>query len=160
MDGLLVQEYFEIVKIIEALDVRLMTIKAWGVTFSLATLVLAIQKKSRGLFLAVVLSSLSFWVLEASLKGHQMRYYPRMAQIEYECGASTECPKIDTSWNEAVPRWLRSTVKNDKSFEVSIWYWFRWVLPHVMFPHIIILVAGLWFLFRKQSKESIIILDE
>lgn len=160
MNELLIQEYFEIVKVIESYDARLMMIKSWGITFSLATLVLGIQQKSRGLFLAVVLSSLSFWILEASLKGHQMRYYPRMAQIEYECGNSKECPKIDTSWNQAVPRWLKSTVKNGKTFKVSGWYWFRWLLPHVMFPHAIIFVVGLWFIFRKQNKRSIVLLNE
>ena len=147
--SLLSNEYFEIVRIVSDFDSRLLTIKGWGVTFSLATLVVALQKRHRGLFLAAIVSSLSFWMLEGAIKGHQMRYYPRMAEIEAACEHIYGGPRIDGSWSDAVPEWFPSSTSTDE-FKIGWPYWLRWFLPHVMLPHAFTLVIALWFLRRTR----------
>ena len=72
------EEYYTLTDIVAGFDQRLLTIKGWGVTFSLATLALAFQQNHYGLFLVAAASALAFWVIEGSVKLHQMRYYPRM----------------------------------------------------------------------------------
>ena len=76
------EEYYTLTDIVTSFDQRLLTIKGWGVTFSLATLALAFQQNHYGLFLVAAASALAFWVIEGSVKLHQMRYYPRMGDIE------------------------------------------------------------------------------
>lgn len=75
-------EYAQIVDIVSAFDQRLLTIKGWGVTLSLASLGLGFQQNHYGLFLVAAVSGLAFWLVEATTKMHQMRYYPRMGDIE------------------------------------------------------------------------------
>jgi hypothetical protein len=73
------EEYYKIVDIVTGFDQRLLTIKGWGVTFSLATAALGFNY---GLLLIAAASALAFWIVEASVKRHQMRYYPRMGMAE------------------------------------------------------------------------------
>ncbi len=151
--GLLSKEYFEIVRIVSDFDSRLLTIKGWGVTFSLATLVVALQKRHSGLFLAAIASSLSFWMLEGTIKGHQMRYYPRMAEIEAVCKDEHGGPRIHGSWSEAGSGWFRSSRSTD-GFGIGWSYWLRWFLPHVMLPHAFTLAFAIWFLRRTRRAED------
>src|SRR5690349_9417546 len=74
----LMTEYYRI----SGFDQRLLTVKSWGVTFSLATLGLGFQQDHYGLFLVAAAGGLAFWLIEGSIKLHQMRYYPRMGDIE------------------------------------------------------------------------------
>jgi len=78
----LMAEYHRLAEIVAGFDQRLLTVKSWGVTFSLATLALGFQQNQYGLFLVAAASALGFWVIEGSSKAHQMRYYPRMRDIE------------------------------------------------------------------------------
>ncbi|MBV5347377.1 hypothetical protein JZU46_04070 [bacterium] len=151
---LISSEYLEIVKIVGAFDARLLTIKGWAVTFSLATLALAFQQKNRGLFLAVLISALSFWLLEASVKGHQMRYYPRMAEIEIACHTDLG-PRINSSWMEGVPAFLHPTKERSSDGKVVVGgaYWLRWFLPHVMLPHLILVLISAWFIWRDPGAN-------
>ena len=52
----LLKEYYEILKIVGDFDGRLMTVKGWGVTLSLAALGLGFQYGRYGLFLVASLS--------------------------------------------------------------------------------------------------------
>jgi hypothetical protein len=103
-------EYAQLVDIVSGFDQRLLTIKGWGVTLSLASLGLGFQQNHYGLFLVAALSGLAFWMLEATTKMHQMRYYPRMGDIEFiayglfRVPASrgfASSPLIDWSWHMA-----------------------------------------------------------
>src|SRR4051812_37192324 len=106
-------EYFKLVDIVASFDQRLLTIKGWGVTLSLASLGLGFQQNHYGLFLVAAVSGLAFWLLEATTKLHQMRYYPRMGDIEVtayklfsmpvEHGRAST-PLIDWSWTTAKQR--------------------------------------------------------
>jgi len=95
-------------------DQRLITVKGWGVTLSLAALAWGFQYAHYGLFLVAALSGLTFWLIEVTMKRHQMRYYLRMREIEvlqYDRGRSEDdrsedaktlsSPRIDSSWSYA-----------------------------------------------------------
>ncbi len=157
-------EYFEIADLVTGFDQRLLTIKGWGVTLSLASLGLGFQQEHYGLFLVAALSGLAFWVVEAVTKRHQMRFYPRMRDIEvlgYELsGVETRAgrassPLLDWGWKAAAQQYGE---RNDLSLDqpsrfapnpTTIWWgrlarrtrtiWF----PHVAFPHAISVAAGL-----------------
>jgi hypothetical protein len=67
-----------------------MTVKSWGVTFALATLALGFQQEHYGLFpRSGGRRCPRFWLIEASIKLHQMRYYPRMGDIGVIATTST-----------------------------------------------------------------------
>lgn len=109
----LMREYDRIADTVAAFDQRLLTIKSWGVTFSLATLALGFQQDHYGLFMVAAAAALGFWLIEGSTKSHQLRYYPRMRDIEaiaYErygvetANATASSPLIDWSWHTAAQR--------------------------------------------------------
>ena len=72
-------EYAKLVDIVTGYDQRLLTIKGWGVTLSLASLGFGFQQGHYGLFLVAAASGLAFWAVEATTKIHQIHYYPRLA---------------------------------------------------------------------------------
>jgi hypothetical protein len=101
------QEYYRLSAIVDGFDQRLLTIKGWGVTLSLASIGIGFQQDHYGLFLVATLSGLGFWIIEAVTKMHQMRFYPRMGDIEYACyqlyrvdtsEGPTSAPLLDWSW--------------------------------------------------------------
>ena len=145
------REYFAIVDTVNAADQRLLTIKGWGVTLSLVALGLGFQYRAFGFFVVALVSSASFWVLEAVVKRHQMRYYPRMREIEVRRHAEAtrvkalfSAPRIDWSWSTADVL-LREGIQppieprpNGKSRA----YGRMWLAPHVALPHAITLAAA------------------
>lgn len=158
----LMAEYYRLVDIVGAFDQRLLTIKSWGVTFALATLALGFQQGHYGLFLVAAGAGVAFWAIEATTKLHQMRYYPRMGDIEYlayqlyrreiaETRASA--PLIDWSWYTAWTRIRGGVVKGDPRVpkpwpdvnpsprrERPIFLY-----PHVALPHALAVGLGLTF---------------
>jgi hypothetical protein len=149
----MIKEYYQIADIVSAFDQRLLTIKSWGVTFALATLGLGFQQNHYGLFLVAAASGLAFWLIEASVKMHQMRYYPRMGDIEVTAfelyGQQTSqgrasSPLIDWSWHTAGPRVRGGASKGDPHLPqpwkdindkpgANRWVW---LYPHVALPHV------------------------
>jgi hypothetical protein len=69
--GDLQTEYGKLVDIVSAFDQRLLTIKGWGVTLSLASLGVGFQQNHYGPFLVAAASGLASWLLEATTKSHQ-----------------------------------------------------------------------------------------
>ena len=110
----LLNEYYEIFRAVTEFDKRLMTVKGWGVTLSLATLAWGFQFAHYGLFLVAALSGVGFWLIEGAMKRHQMRHYLRMREIEvlqYERSENAETqkassPRIDSSWSNAAAVYL------------------------------------------------------
>ena len=153
-------EYYRIVGIIDGFDQRLLTIKGWGVTFALATLGFGFQQGHYGLFLVAAAAAFAFWLIEGSVKLHQMRYYPRMGDIEvisFELwredtpSGPASSPLIDWSFFTASAR-LRGGKSNGEPRRPRPWKDVndqpganRWVLlyPHVALPHAIVVVLGL-----------------
>ena len=166
-DGLL-QEYYEISKIVNEFDKRLMTVKGWGVTLALAALAWGFKENHYGIFLVAALSGLSFWLIEGAMKRHQMRYYFRMREIEVlfyqNVAKDTErklsTPRIDSSWSYAgivyttkmegkpvyYPKMRQGPMKS---------YRIAWLFPHVWLPHGVSVIAGL-VLFILGSTTDIL----
>lgn len=149
----LLKEYYEILKIVGEFDGRLMTVKGWGVTLSLAALAWGFQHGHYGLFLIAALSGLGFWLIEGTMKRHQMRFYPRMREIEvlqYQRGIdeSTKAfstPRIDSSWSYASV--LYAGKYNSEYRPIAIRssqnsYRAVWFFPHVFLPHLVSIIAG------------------
>ena len=150
-------EYAKLVDIVTGYDQRLLTIKGWGVTLSLASLGFGFQQGHYGLFLVAAVSGLAFWAVEATTKIHQIHYYPRMGDIEfiaYELFAvrtptgPASSPLIDWGWHTAGPRIRRGHSKGDPR-EPHPWPKLLegrsmqpWVYSHVMFPHVVAVVIG------------------
>jgi hypothetical protein len=155
-------EYFALADLVTSFDQRLLTIKGWGVTLSLATLAAGFQQGHYGLFLVAALSGLAFWIVEGTTKLHQMRYYPRMGDIEvamYDLyraetpSGPVSSPLIDWSWYTAKRRLRGGPAKGDPRVPVRwpdenelsrfgrVRYHPLW-FPHVVFPHLASLVAG------------------
>ncbi len=157
-DDLMV-EYFRLVDLVRDIDQRLLTMKGWGVTFGLASLGFGFQQDHYGLFLVAAVSAVAFWIVEATTKIHQMRYYPRMGDIEVaafhlfrvdsDTAGIVSSPLIDWSWYTSSTRVLGGQPKGSAQApepwpDVSTksrWraFWF----PHVMFPHVVTITIGL-----------------
>ena len=156
----LMAEYYRIADIVAAFDARLLTMKSWGVTFALATLALGFQQDHYGLFLVAATGGLAFWLIEGSVELHQMRYYPRMGDIEaiahelygeQTARGRVSAPLIDWSWYTSWPRVRGGKSKGDPRVPEP---WpdvnqhpgaNRRILmyPHVALPHAIAVALGL-----------------
>jgi hypothetical protein len=146
-----VKEYFTLLETVANADQRLLTIKGWGVTLSLAALGLGFQYRAYGYFLVAAVSSAAFWLLEATVKRHQMRYYPRMRQIEVErhqaaiaAGRDKSAPLADWSWDSAGALLTRGTPQSVPVLRTrTASYGWIWIYPHVSLPHALTLIAAL-----------------
>ncbi|WP_154402915.1 hypothetical protein [Nocardioides speluncae] len=76
------REYYAIDARINDFDHRMLTVKGWSVTVSLAGLGLGFQQETPALFALASLGAVSFWLVEGLLKRQQIRYYPRLREIE------------------------------------------------------------------------------
>ena len=103
-------EYAALTRIVSEYDGRLVTIKSWSVTLSLASIGLGFQQQHYSLFALGAATGICFWLIEANSKRHQVRYYPRMRQIEAWSAISTDlvigdqrmsAPRIDWAWTAA-----------------------------------------------------------
>jgi len=150
----LIKEYYAILEIVTAFDQRLMTVKGWGVTLSLAALAWGFEKGHSGLFLVAALSGLGFWLIEGTMKRHQMRYYVRMREIEVlqharikeKTAQSFSSPRIDWSWSSAHLLYKGKPILESSPVPLQgprRSYLFAWFFPHVCLPHMVSVVAGL-----------------
>jgi hypothetical protein len=127
----LLKEYDRLADTVASFDQRLLTIKGWGVTFSLATLALGFQQEHYGLFLVAGAGAVGFWFIEASTKSHQLRYYPRMGDIErlaYDLyghrrgnGVVASSPLIDWGWHTASQRLWGLDPRRFEGFSIFRW---------------------------------------
>ena len=158
MNDVELQEYFAVEKAVSDFDQRLLAIKGWGVTLSLAALGFGFQYRSYGLFLVAAASSAAFWTLEGTVKRHQMRHYFRMLQIEVnrtrlpETGPNQlSAPRIHWSWMQANDYFRGTLAVYDAPPEFRKEehksYLLAWLLPHVALPHAITLVLGTLLFF-------------
>lgn len=152
-NDLLIREYYAIFDTVNDFDKRLLTIKGWGVTLSLAALATGFQFLHYGLFLVGGISGLAFWAIEGFVERHQMRFYPRMREIEVvvlkeSAGAKTEgasSPLIDWSWSHAgdlLSKGVAARSAIPQPHGRERWYRTRWALSHVFLPHALTVLAG------------------
>ncbi|AGZ40573.1 hypothetical protein [Actinoplanes friuliensis] len=140
-------EHQAIVKVVGEFDGRLMIVKGWSVTLSLAGLGLGFQQGHYALFALAAGTALAFWYIEALMKRHQMRYYPRMREIEVAAyhlnhqdldGVSVSSPQVDWSWTEAGRGVPQPYAPAEVRRMLSIAPW----LPHVFLPHAVAVLLG------------------
>lgn len=148
-------EYELLVKAVAEFDARLLTIKGWSVTLSLAALVLGFQHDHYALFGLAAVSALGFWAIDAVTKTHQMRHYPRMRDIEVAAyylnrielpGApgTFSSPRIDASWSSAGRArdgGAMAPSRRDPDDVRRLLRW-SWCMAHVALPHAIGAVVG------------------
>ncbi len=144
-------EYYKLVSIVSDFDKNLLTVKGWGVTLGLAALAWGFQNQHYGLFLIATISGLAFWMIEAVMKRHQMRYYVRMreievisfdiSKIELSEGSLVSTPLIDWSWERAYKKGKKAWTP-PKLHHSRTAYTFAWFLPQVFLPHLLTVIAG------------------
>ena len=146
-----VKEYYTLVDIVRDFDQRLLTVKGWAVTLSLAALGFGFQYQHAGLFLVASMSGVAFWAIEGLMKRYQARYYVRMREIEVATAATAKehgdlaGPAIDWSWTLA-PRYFSGKLTGappaPRRYAAGRWYRLAWLAPQVALPHIISVVVG------------------
>ena len=128
------EEYLHIQSTIEDFDGRMLTIKAWSVSFSLAALGGAFAAHASEIFLIAALSALMFWLIEGFWKTFQVAYYDRSGKLEkYFSGSCTDLEpmQIGSAW---FAHWRKGGVK--KLLRIMLW-------PHVILPHGVVVVLGI-----------------
>ena len=149
-------EYSAITRIVSEFDGRLIVIKGWSVTLSLALIGLAFQQDHAALFALAAVTGVCFWTIESLIKRHQVRYYPRMRQIEAWSAATAgmvvdgipaSAPRIDAAWTAAGRRApasaLRATPREMTDEEIARMRRSTFWLPHVFLPSALAVALGL-----------------
>ena len=132
--GLLKDEYLHIQKIIESFDARVITIKAWSVSASLAGIGAAFAAHSPHLLPVASISSLLFWIIEGEWKTFQYAHYHRNGLIErYFAGLENDLApmQIGSDWYK---HWKKGGAR--RLARILLW-------PHVALPHVFVFVAGM-----------------
>ena len=127
-------EYLHLQKVIEDFDARVITIKAWSVSFSLVAFLGAFATHSDKAMLLASVSAGLFWFIEAYWKRYQFIYYSRCNEIErYFRGEEIKihAMQIGATWDR---EWERRTFRT----VARMLFW-----PNVFLPHAVILVAGI-----------------
>ncbi|KQY25462.1 hypothetical protein ASD16_08665 [Cellulomonas sp. Root485] len=152
----LAAEYAALVRTVAEFDGRLLTVKSWSVTLSLAGIGLGFQQQHYALFALAAATGAAFWLIEAMTKRHQVRYYPRMRQIEAWSATSSDlrlgavpvsAPRIDSAWT-AAGRDDPATALDEPPREMTsdeirrLRRHVAW-LPHVFVPSAFAVVLGL-----------------
>lgn len=152
----LAREYYALVDAVGGADGRMMIVKGWSVTLSLAALGLGFQQQHYALFGLGAATAAAFWFLEGLMKGHQLRYYSRMRDIEvasFELNAvdlgglgRVSAPRIDMYWgyrgDQGQPDWRTDPPRRRSPDEVRRSLRLRFVFPNVMFPHLVAVLLG------------------
>jgi hypothetical protein len=148
------REYYALVDAVSGFDGRLMIIKGWSVTLSLAALGLGFQQQHYALFALAAATALAFWFLDVLMKGHQMRYYGRMRDIEvaaYRLNAVelgelglVSAPRIDMAWSYRGKGqdWRTDPPTRRDAQEIRRMLRLPFLLPQVLLPHAVAVVLG------------------
>ena len=131
--SLLKDEYLHVSGVIESFDARVVTIKAWSISFSLAAMAAAFASHAKVILLVSAFSALLFWLIEGMWKTFQNAFYPRINEIEkYFRGESDEIKlmQANASW---IKHWRNGGMR--KLLQIMFW-------PHVFLPHIVVFLCG------------------
>jgi len=150
------KEYYAVVGIVSAFDQRLMTIKGWSVTISLAALGFGFSRSHYALFGVAAVTGAVFYIIDILTKRHQLRYYPRMRdieiaalelnQIELKSGKVLSAPRVDWTWSlpaegskdsrDERPKQRTQETTREMLRKVP-------VMGNVILPHIVAIVLGI-----------------
>lgn len=165
-DGLrrdLLEEYYAVMKVVSEYDGRLMIIKGWSVTLSLAGLGLGFAEGHYSFFALAAFSAAGFWYVEALMKRHQMQYYSRMRDIEVAAfhlnhleiaGQQVSAPKVDWWWGftgrsgKFPPDEPQRRSPENVARLLSRAPWMTWVA----LPHVLAVVLGLLLFVLAAAK--------
>lgn len=142
------EEYFKLHDIVVGFDEKVITIKSWSVTTSMAGVAAAFIEKRSELLLLASVASLLFWIIEALWKSFQRAHYRRIRQIEQYLSPTSPSkkpfhyPRITSSWHYS---WSK-----DKS---NTFLRILFSMPHVYLPHAAVMIGGilLWLLNLKMK---------
>jgi hypothetical protein len=81
--GDLSREYYEALHVVLDFHGRLITIKGWSVTASLAALAFGFQQRHYALFALAAVTGAGFWAFDTVMTRFQRRYFTRLQEIEY-----------------------------------------------------------------------------
>lgn len=147
----LMREYAILQDQITAHDGRIMSVKGWSVTLSLAAITLGFQTGHFALFGLAAFTASGFWFLDGLLKGYQVRHYTRINEIEVIAAelfsvdipghGPASSPQISWSWfNAAGPRRppeMRTVEDNNNALRKTFVY------ANVMIPHVVAVGLGI-----------------
>ncbi len=151
------KEYYALLGAVSDFDARQMVIKGWSVTLSLAALGLGFQQQHYALFGLASLTAVGFWFLDLLVKKFQVRYYPRMRDIEYVASklnsitlqgiGQVSSPRIDMYWSyKGEPR--KEDWRGDEPERMDAHMVHRlvrmkpWFMPQVLLPHWVAVLVG------------------
>lgn len=147
-------EYESLIKVVSEFDGRLMLVKGWSVTLSLAGLGLGFSEEQYAFFALSSVSAIAFWCLDWVTKRHQMRYYRRMREIEVAAyhlnhlrlgGRVISSPKVDWTWGfpwKGTDKFPDKPVQRNAPNVRRLLRRAPWAL-NVLLPHIVAIVLGL-----------------
>ena len=123
----------------------------------MAALGLGFQQQHYALFGLAALTALGFWFLDVLVKTFQVRYYPRMRDIEYVASklnsftlaglGEVSSPRIDMYWSyqggSASEDWRGDEPERMSAEMVHTMVRVKpWFLPQVLLPHWVAVVVG------------------
>lgn len=164
----LTKEYYAILDVVSAFDGRILTVKGWSVTLSLAALGLGFQQGHYALFGLAAATALGFWYIDVLLKGYQMRYYSRMRDIELAAyhlnklplpGLGTvSAPRIDMSWGYRAGHrqqdWRTEVPARRRPHEIrSMMVWRYWTANQLL-PHLVAILLGVALFMAALMNAS------
>ncbi|WP_454112114.1 hypothetical protein [Microbacterium aurum] len=154
----LMKEYYALQDQLVEHDGRMMAVKGWSVTLSLAALTLGFQTGHYALFALAALTAGGFWFLNGLLKGYQLRNYSRIREIEVVADAMfgvdvpgmgrVSSPQINWSWF----RWGSGRPERRTPEEEASAWRRRFTYPNVMAPHVVAVLLGI-VLFVAAALE-------
>lgn len=162
------REYYCLTGLVAGSDERLIIVKGWSVTLSLAALGVGFQQQHYALFGLAAATAAAFWFLDGLMKGHQVRHYSRMTDIEvaaFELNAvhlgelgDVSSPRISMSWafggQKGKPDWRTDPPVRRSPERIRHLLLRRFVLPNVMFPHVVALFLGV-SLFLAAASDNL-----
>lgn len=146
-------EYYAIMKVVSEFDGRLMIIKGWSVTLSLAGLGLGFQQGHYALFALAAGTALAFWFIDGLMKRQQMRYYSRMRDIEVAAfhlnhlaisDQTVSAPRVDWYWgfDGRGKDYRADTPESRTPDELRTMLGLAPWMGHVLLPHAVAVVLG------------------
>ena len=144
-DDMLKDEYFHIQKAVDDFDRRVLTIKAWRATLSMAGIGAAFTQKMPDLLWMSGVSGLAFWMVETLWKSFQSAFYPRLTLIEAhwrDRSAPIDVLQTNTAWMAAYD-----------GFRTRDFLRFA-LFPHVALPHVLVALVGIG-LFAVNSGSAV-----
>lgn len=139
-------EYFHLQSAVDSFDGKALTIKAWSVTFSLATIAAGFVEDAALLALLGGLSAVGFWLVEGLWKAFQDGHYARLGVLEdaLQRGVLPDAPAISASWSQ----------QYDGGRRLPRVLFYR----HVLLPHLLVFAFGVIAALALGAEDMVALL--